>query len=246
MCSIKQFLRKMWPIQLAFLLFILCMIFLPSFTVCSISSFLTQSVQMIFPILLQHHISKFSRTVWSAVWSVIPETCICSDAKMTVSTLYYYYYSCCCCLRQWLCPLYHFVLQTLRHTIEATEAVAVLERSAVYGGCLPTFRRSLSVASSRKKESKKSTYIHTFIHGLSRNVGLKVRCWTSQKSDGLNSAAAEAPSLGSLAAVTVRCLNCVLNLYFCVSVVLLDTTQEATLEWTRYPYGPQANTPGVS
>ena len=36
------------------------------------------------------------------------------------------------------------------------------------------------------------------------------------------------------------------NLHFCVSVVLLDTTQEATLEWTRYPYGPQANTPGVS
>ncbi|KAJ9600949.1 hypothetical protein L9F63_000896, partial [Diploptera punctata] len=27
-------------------------------------------------------------------------------------------------------------------------------------------------------------------------------------------------------------------------LVLLDTTQEATLEWTRYPYGPQANTPG--
>ncbi|KAL1403311.1 hypothetical protein pipiens_005722 [Culex pipiens pipiens] len=29
-------------------------------------------------------------------------------------------------------------------------------------------------------------------------------------------------------------------------VVLLDTTKEATLEWTRYPYGPQAQTPGVS
>lgn len=28
-------------------------------------------------------------------------------------------------------------------------------------------------------------------------------------------------------------------------VVLLDTTKEATLEWTRYPYGPQAQTPGV-
>lgn len=28
-------------------------------------------------------------------------------------------------------------------------------------------------------------------------------------------------------------------------VVLLDTTREATLEWTRYPYGPQAQTPGV-
>ncbi|XP_066597615.1 ephrin type-B receptor 1-B isoform X6 [Prorops nasuta] len=27
-------------------------------------------------------------------------------------------------------------------------------------------------------------------------------------------------------------------------VVLLDTTTEATLDWTRYPYGPEANTPG--
>ncbi|KAK5638965.1 hypothetical protein RI129_013260 [Pyrocoelia pectoralis] len=27
-------------------------------------------------------------------------------------------------------------------------------------------------------------------------------------------------------------------------VVLLDTTGESTLEWTRFPYGPQANTPG--
>lgn len=31
-----------------------------------------------------------------------------------------------------------------------------------------------------------------------------------------------------------------------VSVVLLDTTTETSLEWTRYPYGPQARTPGVS
>ncbi|XP_068152857.1 ephrin type-B receptor 1-B isoform X2 [Drosophila tropicalis] len=30
----------------------------------------------------------------------------------------------------------------------------------------------------------------------------------------------------------------------CDQVVLLDTTREATLEWTRYPYGPQAQTPG--
>lgn len=34
--------------------------------------------------------------------------------------------------------------------------------------------------------------------------------------------------------------------FFVFSVVILDTTTEATLEWTRYPYGPQANTPGVS
>lgn len=31
-----------------------------------------------------------------------------------------------------------------------------------------------------------------------------------------------------------------------VAVVLLDTTQEEKLEWTRYPFGPEANTPGVS
>ncbi|KAI4495866.1 hypothetical protein M0802_008272 [Mischocyttarus mexicanus] len=28
-------------------------------------------------------------------------------------------------------------------------------------------------------------------------------------------------------------------------IVLLDTTTEAKLEWTRYPYGPQASTPGL-
>ncbi|XP_049824323.1 ephrin type-A receptor 4 isoform X2 [Aethina tumida] len=31
---------------------------------------------------------------------------------------------------------------------------------------------------------------------------------------------------------------------FAEQVVLLDTTGEASLDWTRYPYGPQANTPG--
>lgn len=40
--------------------------------------------------------------------------------------------------------------------------------------------------------------------------------------------------------------KCVYFYYFFFVVVLLDTTKEATLEWTRYPYGPQAQTPGVS
>lgn len=31
---------------------------------------------------------------------------------------------------------------------------------------------------------------------------------------------------------------------FFIEVVLLDTTQETSLDWTRYPYGPQARTPG--
>lgn len=30
------------------------------------------------------------------------------------------------------------------------------------------------------------------------------------------------------------------------TVVLLDTTKEDSLDWTRYPFGPQSATPGVS
>jgi len=57
----RQILRKMWPIQFAFRLRISCRIFLCSLTVSNTSSFLTWSFQLIFSILLQHHISKLSR-----------------------------------------------------------------------------------------------------------------------------------------------------------------------------------------
>jgi len=61
----RQILRKMWPIQFAFRLRISCRIFLCSLTLINTSSFLTRSVQLIFSILLQHHISKLSRCLWS-------------------------------------------------------------------------------------------------------------------------------------------------------------------------------------
>jgi len=57
----RQFVRKMWPIPLAFRLLISCRKFLCSLTLSNTSSFLTWSVQLIFSILLQHHISKLSR-----------------------------------------------------------------------------------------------------------------------------------------------------------------------------------------
>ena len=66
----RQFLRKMWPIQLAFRLLISCRIFLCSLTLSNTSSFLTWSVQLIFSILLQHHISERSRCFWSTARSV--------------------------------------------------------------------------------------------------------------------------------------------------------------------------------
>jgi len=66
----RQFLRKMWPIQFAFRLRISCRIFLCSLTLSNTSSFLTWSVQLIFSILLQHHISKLSRCFWSPAQSV--------------------------------------------------------------------------------------------------------------------------------------------------------------------------------
>ena len=64
-CFRRQFLRKMWPIQLAFRFLISCRIFLCSSTLSNTSSFLTWSVELIFSILLQHHISKLSRYFWS-------------------------------------------------------------------------------------------------------------------------------------------------------------------------------------
>jgi len=56
----RQSLRKKRAIQLAFLLFTVCSMFLYSLTLCNTSSFLTRSVQLIIHILLQHHISKIS------------------------------------------------------------------------------------------------------------------------------------------------------------------------------------------
>jgi hypothetical protein len=61
----RQFLRKMWPIQFVFRLCILCRIFLCFSTPSKTFSFLTRSFQIIFSILLQHHISKLSRFFWS-------------------------------------------------------------------------------------------------------------------------------------------------------------------------------------
>jgi hypothetical protein len=58
----RQFLHKMRPIQSALLPFVICRTFL--------SSFLTRSAQLIFPIVLQHHISKLSRYFCSVLQSV--------------------------------------------------------------------------------------------------------------------------------------------------------------------------------
>ena len=66
----RQFLLKMWPIQLVFHLLISCRIFLFSSTLSNTSSFLTWLVQLIFSIFLQHHISKISMCFWSTARSV--------------------------------------------------------------------------------------------------------------------------------------------------------------------------------
>jgi hypothetical protein len=52
----------MWPIHLAFSLFILLNIF-HVLTLCNTASFLTRSVQLI-SIFVQHHILKLSRYFW--------------------------------------------------------------------------------------------------------------------------------------------------------------------------------------
>ena len=60
-CFRRQFRRTMGPIQLAFVLFTVCRIFLSSLTLCNNSSFLTRFVQLIFFVLQKHNNSKLSR-----------------------------------------------------------------------------------------------------------------------------------------------------------------------------------------
>ena len=78
-CLRRQFLRKMWPIQLAFLLLIVCRIFLSSLTQCKTSS-LTRSVQLIF-IFLQHRVLEISRYFWSSYWSTATYPIQSMDSK---------------------------------------------------------------------------------------------------------------------------------------------------------------------
>ena len=84
----RQFLRKMWPIQFAFRVRISCRIFLCSLTLSNTSSFLTWSVQLIFSIFLQHHISKLSRCFWSTAGSVQfqPHIKLCSKCSTSLAS----------------------------------------------------------------------------------------------------------------------------------------------------------------
>ena len=64
-CFRRQFLHEMWPIKLTCFLCIVCRAFLSPLPLCNPYSFLTRSVEMIFSVRLQHHISKLSRYFWS-------------------------------------------------------------------------------------------------------------------------------------------------------------------------------------
>ena len=64
-CSSRPFLRHLWQAQLAFILFLQYAGYSLSYLiVCNTFSFLTRSAQLIFFILLQHHISKCSTYWW--------------------------------------------------------------------------------------------------------------------------------------------------------------------------------------
>jgi hypothetical protein len=64
MCYRRQFLRKIWPIQLAFRHFIVSTVFLSLLNVCNTFSFLIRND------CLQYHLSKLSRYFWSTLRSV--------------------------------------------------------------------------------------------------------------------------------------------------------------------------------
>ena len=98
MCIRRQFLCQIWPIPLAFLLFIVCMIFLSTLTLCNIS-FLTCLVQLI-SILLQHHISKLSRY-------------FCSTVPRVRVSAPYKYFTLTKCKRLYKCRETHFKLHNI-------------------------------------------------------------------------------------------------------------------------------------
>ena len=68
-CFKKHFLRQNITNLLAFLLCIVCRIYLPFLTPCN-APFLTRSAQLIFSMVLQHRILKLSRYFWSIFRSV--------------------------------------------------------------------------------------------------------------------------------------------------------------------------------
>jgi hypothetical protein len=66
----RQFIRKMWLIELSFLYFNVCRIFFSSLSLSNTSSFFTLSVRLIFSVLLKHRILKLSRFLSSTFRSV--------------------------------------------------------------------------------------------------------------------------------------------------------------------------------
>ena len=83
-CFRRQFLRKMWPIQLAFRFLISCRIFLCSLTLSDTSPFLTWSVELIFSILLQHLMSKLSNLLAYNTWQYINYSLLFKVIKVKV------------------------------------------------------------------------------------------------------------------------------------------------------------------
>ena len=88
----------MWSFQLAVLLFMLCRIFLSSLTLCNTSSFYLRSVQLIFSILLQHHISNLSTYFWSTYKHGVMKI---NDILKFQTSQFSFEYPTCSCL---ICP----------------------------------------------------------------------------------------------------------------------------------------------
>ena len=81
----RLFLLKMWPVQLAFLLWTVCRIFLSTLTLWNISSSRTGSVQIVFSILLQHHITNIHR--YSDLLSEVAHTKLFSKCALCLFSL---------------------------------------------------------------------------------------------------------------------------------------------------------------
>jgi hypothetical protein len=120
-CFRMQFLRKIWPIQLSFLIFIVCGDFLIPLTVCNTSSLLTRSVQLIF-FILQYHITKLPQvsdplselSVFIAIQSYAPNVTLPLNFTSNLLMERAFFFGCCFChdnqpcyVACTLCIIYH-------------------------------------------------------------------------------------------------------------------------------------------
>jgi hypothetical protein len=147
----RQFLHKMWPIQLAFRLLISCRIFLCCLTVSNTSPFLTRSVQLIFSIgrKLLNTKCVFWFSLTHLVWNI-------SHSKNN-SAIHYH-----------IIPLSHYHKHTSVLILNTSYDYQILVKSECSGGVVEIYwyvnRLTVGLVGTRDRHTARQTDRHRQTH----------------------------------------------------------------------------------